>query len=255
MLIFPAIDIMKGQVVRLARGKFDAATVYEESPGEYARRWIQEGATFIHVVDLDGAREGAPKNFEVIAQLVRRAGVKVEVGGGIRSVETIRRYLEAGVERVVLSTKILEDASFLLSREIKDYLPRVSLSIDIKHLTSAELITGGTGGWTEKGDLLIDVPSLIQSVTQAGLRYLNFSDISRDGMLQGPDTEKMLHFLKVVRKAASGALFISYAGGISSLGDLKALKALGQDGVDAAIVGRAIYEGRFTLKDAIDAAS
>ena len=255
MLIIPAIDIMKGQVVRLARGNFDDATVYEQTPLEYGRRWAREGASLIHVVDLDGAREGTPQNLEVIQQLARQVGVKVEVGGGIRSVETIQAYLGAGVERVVLSTKILQDASFLLSCEIKDYLARVSLSIDIKYLTSAELITGGTGGWTENGDLLIDVPSLIQSVTQVGLRFLNFSDITRDGMLQGPDAEKILHFLRVTRKAASGALFISYAGGISSLGDLKALKALGQDGADAVIVGRALYEDKFTLKDAIAAVS
>jgi phosphoribosylformimino-5-aminoimidazole carboxamide ribotide isomerase len=161
MLIVPAIDIMKGQVVRLARGKFSEATVYEQTPLEYAQRWVAEGATLIHIVDLDGAREGIPKNLEAILPLVRQISAKVEVGGGIRSLATIRRYLEAGVERVVLSTKILEDASFLLSREIKDVLPRVSLSIDIKHLTSAQLITGGTGGWSENGDILIDVPSLI----------------------------------------------------------------------------------------------
>ncbi len=255
MLIIPAIDIMKGQVVRLARGKFAEATVYDQTPLEYAQWWAGEGATFIHVVDLDGAREGAPRNLEVVQQMARQVGVKIEVGGGIRSIETIQRYLEAGVERVVLSTKILEDASFLLSREIKDHLARVSLSIDIKHLASADLITGGTDGWTENGDLLIDVPSLIQSVTQAGLSFLNFSDIARDGMLQGPDTEKILYFLKVVRKAASQPLLITYAGGISSLGDLKALKALGADAIDAVIVGRALYENKFTLKDAIAAVS
>ncbi len=255
MLIIPAIDIMKGQVVRLARGKFDQVMVYDQTPLEYARQWAGEGAAFIHVVDLDGAREGVPKNLEVIQQIARQVSVKIEVGGGIRLVETIRGYLEAGVERVVLSTKILEDASFLLSREIKDYLARVSLSIDIKHLTSAELITGGTDGWAEDGDLLIDVPSLIQSVTQAGLRFLNFSDIARDGMLQGLDTEKILNFLKVVRKAASQPFLVTYAGGISSLGDLKALKALGADGIDAVIVGRALYENKFTLRDAIAAVS
>jgi len=250
MLIIPAIDIMRGQVVRLARGDFAHATVYDKTPLEYAQRWLREGAALIHVVDLDGAREGGPKNIEVIQQLARQVCVKFEVGGGIRSAEAIQRYLEAGVERVVLSTKILGDASFLLSREIKDYLGRVSLSIDIKHLTSAELITGGTGGWAESGDVLIDVPSLIQSVTQAGLRFFNFSDISRDGMLQGPDAEKILQ-----RKAAAGSLTISYAGGVSSLGDLKALKALGSDGVDAVIVGRALYENKFTLSDAIAAVS
>jgi len=255
MLIIPAIDIMKGRVVRLARGKFDKATVYDESPLGYAQRWAGEGATLIHVVDLDGAREGAPQNIEVIQQMTRQVNVKIVVGGGIRTVETIQRYLAAGVERVVLSTKILEDASFLLSREIKGHLARVSLSIDIKHLTSAELVTGGTGGWTQNGDLLIDVPSLVQSVTQAGLKFLNFSDIARDGMLLGPDTEKILYFLKGVRRAASQPLFISYAGGIGSLEDLKALKALGADGADAVIVGRALYENKFTLKDAVAAGS
>jgi len=252
-LIVPAIDIMKGQVVRLARGKFAEATVYEQRPLEYAQKWVAEGATLIHIVDLDGARDGIPKNLGVILPLAHQVSVKVEVGGGIRSLAAIRRYLEAGVERVVLSTKILEDASFLLSREVKDVLPRVSLSIDIKHLTSAELITGGTGGWEESGDILIDVPSLIESVTKAGLGFLNFSDIVRDGMMQGPDTEKIKHFLKVARAAAAQPLFITYAGGISSLDDLKAIKALGADGVEGVIVGRALYENKFTLKEAIDA--
>ncbi|MGE5279962.1 MAG: HisA/HisF-related TIM barrel protein [Deltaproteobacteria bacterium] len=254
MMIIPAIDIMKGQVVRLARGKFEKATVYERSPVDYARQWVQEGAELIHVVDLDGARDGEPRNQAVIQQLVREVKVPLEVGGGIRTLETIRAYLETGVARVVLSTKIIEDASFLLSREVKDVLGQVALSIDIKHLTSAELITGGTGGWAEEGDMLIDVPSLIQSVTQAGLTHLNFSDISRDGMLQGPDPEKILRFLKVVRGAAAGQLVISYAGGIGSLADVKALKALGAEGVDAIVVGRALYENKFTLKDAIAAA-
>jgi len=255
MKIIPAIDIMKGRVVRLARGEFDKATIYDRSPQEYAEQWAREGAAMIHVVDLDGARYGEPKNCDVIRSLARQSKVKIEVGGGIRSLETIKKYLEAGVERVVLSTKILEDASFLLDSNVKDVLPHVSLSIDIKHLESVELITGGTAGWTEKGDILIDVPSLIRTVTQAGLKYLNFSDISRDGMLQGPDTEKMMHFLKVVRRTADQPLTITYAGGIGALDDLKAIHALGNDGVEAVIVGRALYEDKFTLSDAIMAVS
>lgn len=255
MLIIPAIDIMGGKVVRLKRGDFQEVTTYDLSPLAYAEKWEAEGARFIHVVDLDGAKSGEPKNFEVIRDLKKATHVTLEVGGGVRSVAALKKYLESGIERVVLSTKIIEDASFLLSRDIKEYLKNVAVSIDIRQMTTSEIVTTGTDGWLQSGDMLLDIPSFIQMVAAAGVEYINFSDITKDGMMMGLDTDKILNFLKVARDSAKTRLFFTYAGGISSLEDIKALKSLGSSGVDAVIVGRALYENKFSLKDALAAAS
>lgn len=252
MLIVPAIDIMDGKVVRLERGDFHRSKSYGLSPLEYAKKWQEQGAQLIHVVDLDGAKTGEPKNFDIIRRVIEGVSVKVEVGGGIRSEETIKKYLEAGVGRVILSTRVIEDPSFLLTESVRKYLPYVAVSIDIKHMESAEVITSATGGWLQSGDTLVDIPSFIKTVASVGVRFVNFSDISKDGMLSGPDPAKILNFLKRARKATDAKLFFTYAGGIAALEDLKVLKRLGQDGVDAVIVGRALYEDKFTLKEALE---
>jgi phosphoribosylformimino-5-aminoimidazole carboxamide ribotide isomerase len=255
MLIIPAIDIMGGKVVRLMQGDFQKVTLYDLSPLVYAEKWVSEGARFIHVVDLDGAKSGEPKNLEVIRDLKKATNVALEVGGGIRSADTIKRYLKMGIERVVLSTKIIEDASFLLSREIKEYLKNVAVSIDIRQMTTREIVTTGTNAWFQSGDMLLDIPSFIQTVVTAGVEYINFSDITKDGMMMGPDTDKILSFLKIARESVKTKLFFTYAGGISSLEDIWTLKSLGQMGVDAVVVGRALYENKFSFKDALKAAS
>jgi len=251
MLIIPAIDIMQGKVVRLEKGDFSRVSVYDLSPVEYAKKWEGEGAQFIHVVDLDGAKLGEPKNFDTIREIIKNVKVKVEVGGGIRSVDAIKKYLLIGVDRIVLSTKVIEDTAFLLNAEVKEYLNKVAVSIDIKHMESTEVITTGTGGWLQSGDALIDIPSFIQAIADAGVRYVNFSDISKDGMMKGPDPEKISNFLKVVRASTPHELYFTYAGGISSLEDIRSLKSLGKNGAAAVIVGRALYESKFSLKDAI----
>ena len=254
MLIVPAIDIIAGKVVRLEQGDFQKVSTYALSPLGFAEKWASEGATFIHVVDLDGAKAGAPKNFELIKEIIKKVRVKIEIGGGIRSLKSIKRYLEVGADRVVLSTKVIEDASFLLSPKIKDYVAMIAVSMDIKHMDTAEFVTGGTGGWLQSADALIDTASFVRLLVQAGIRYLNFSDIAKDGTLTGPDTGKIQNFIKCVRESSSGEFFLSYAGGISSLDDIKKLKSLGPNGVDAVIVGRALYENKFSLKEAIEIA-
>ena len=255
MLIIPAIDIIGGKVVRLSRGDYEKASIYDLSPLAYAEQWEAQGARFIHIVDLDGAKSGEPKNFEIICDLKKTISAKIEVGGGIRSVSTIKRYLDIGIERVVLSTKIIEDASFLLSRDIKSYLKNVVVSVDIRQMSTSEIATTGTDGWLQSGDMLPDIPSFIQMVANAGVQYVNFSDISKDGMLTGVDSDKILNFLKVARESVKSPLFFTYAGGISSLEDIKVLKAMGDRGADAVVVGRALYENKFTLKEAIEAVS
>lgn len=244
---------MAGRVVRLEQGDFDRPISYERTALAYAEEWVLQGARFLHVVDLDGARQGEPKNFSLICDIAKSKGVKIEVGGGIRSVGVIRKYLEARVERVVLSTRVLEDASFLLSRDIQKYLDRVVVSMDIKDLTT-ETVTTGTAGWKQGGDLTIDLRTFIRTLAETGIRYVNFSDISKDGMLSGLDTEKITRFLGMAREAAGKRLFFTYAGGISSLEDILRLKGLGPDGVDAVIVGRALYEKKFDVSQAIAAA-
>jgi phosphoribosylformimino-5-aminoimidazole carboxamide ribotide isomerase len=256
MLIVPAIDIMAGRVVRLEQGDFDKPIHYERTPLSFAQLWKLQGAQFLHLVDLDGARWGEPRNFDIARDIAKITGIKVEVGGGIRSVETIRKYLDAGIERVVLSTKILGDATFLLSKDIQKYLDRVAVSIDIKHMMddASRLVTATTGGWLESGDMTIDLAAFVQTMAHVGIRYLNFSDISKDGMLAGLDVDKISRFLEMVRRAAGEALNFTYAGGISSLEDIRQLKGLGVQGVDAVIIGRALYEKKFDVAQAIEAA-
>lgn len=255
MLIIPAIDIIAGKVVRLARGDYGKASIYDLSPLVYAQKWQEEGASFIHIVDLDGAKSGEPKNFELIRDIKKNISVRLEVGGGIRSVSAIRRYLEIGIERVVLSTKVVENAAFLISRDIKGYLKNVAVSLDIRQMETSEIATTATDGWLQSGDMLLDIPSFIETVARAGVSFVNFSDISKDGMMTGPDTDKISAFLKVARTAAKEKLTFTYAGGISTLDDIRKLKGLAGEGIDGVIVGRALYENKFTLREAIAAAS
>ncbi|HQP91808.1 MAG TPA: HisA/HisF-related TIM barrel protein, partial [Candidatus Omnitrophota bacterium] len=181
MLIIPAIDIMEGKVVRLEKGDFNRVKEYGLSPVDFAKKWQDEGATIIHVVDLDGAKTGETKNFDTISKVIGSVGIDVEVGGGIRSEEAVKKYLAAGAERVVLSTKVIEDPGFLLSKGLSENLGRVAISLDIKHMETTEVVTSATGGWLKNGDILIDIPSFMQSVCSVGARFVNFSDISRDG--------------------------------------------------------------------------
>lgn len=253
MLIIPAIDIMDGKVVRLQRGEFARQSIYEASPLEFAKKWKEEGAQLLHVVDLDGAKTGELKNFQIVEEIIKKVPVKIEVGGGIRSLDSIKKYIDTGAARVVLSTKVIEDPSFLSGEEIKKYLDKIVVSIDIKQMQTLEVVTSATEGWRKDGDVLIDIPSFLNVVSSVGVPYVNFSDIERDGMLSGPNTQRILSFLQLARTCCLKKLFFTYAGGISSLEDIKTLSGLGEDGVDAVIVGKAIYEKKFSLREAIEA--
>jgi phosphoribosylformimino-5-aminoimidazole carboxamide ribotide isomerase len=257
MLIFPAIDIIKGRVVRLERGDFETAKAYPLSPLEYAKKWESEGAAYLHIVDLDGARSGSLQNFDVIEDIIRNIGIKAEVGGGIRDVAALRQYMDAGAARVVLSTKIIEDVSFLQDEYVKSSIKRIAASIDFKRMeVKASSLSIGTGSsaWMETVD--ISVSPFIRYLASQGIEHINFSDISRDGTMMGPDSKKILSFLAAAKSPGQRALFFTYAGGISSLSDLKTLAGLaktGEGGVDAVVVGKALYENKFMLKDAIQA--
>ncbi len=266
MLIIPAIDIIEGQVVRLEQGDFSKKKVYGVSPLDFAKKWVSEGAEWVHIVDLDGAKFGTMVNFDVIKTIVLESGAKVQAGGGIRTTSSLKAYMDAGINRAVLSTKVLRDLDFLNADIVKQYIEKIVLSLDIKYIVKGDersisgklsafsnkesmLLGTGSGAWSDTED--IDLSDFIRKIADAGVRYVNFSDIRRDGMMAGLDLEKIKNFVSCARKASQNDLFFTYAGGVSSLEDIKNLSALGCDGVDAVIVGRALYENRFSVRDAI----
>jgi phosphoribosylformimino-5-aminoimidazole carboxamide ribotide isomerase len=238
MIIFPAIDIQLGKVVRLAQGRFEEVTQYSDDPVTVAQKWEKMGAQWLHVVDLDGAQAGAMKNFSVIAEIAASVKIPVQVGGGIRSEVLIDDLLGvAKVARVVLGTKVIEDRSFL-RRVLLKYPNQVAVSLDCSNGYVTQR------GWTSKTN--IKATDLVKELQTMGLRYLIYTDIARDGMLSGPNypaIEEMLATVKIP--------FIA-SGGIASIEDIKKLKALTSKGLIGAITGKAIYEGKLNFKEAID---
>jgi phosphoribosylformimino-5-aminoimidazole carboxamide ribotide isomerase len=237
MILLPAIDILGGKAVRLTRGSFEAEdqTVYDTDPLAAARRWVSDGARALHVVDLDGARSGTPANYEQVRRIAREAGVPVQVGGGLRSVEAVRRVVDAGATRVVLGTAAYQDVDFI-DAAVPEFGDRVVVSVDARdgRLASA--------GWTEQTEIPVRV--VIQRMTGRGVRRFVYSSIEHDGMLGGPDLEGA----DEVAQAVKGSFL--YSGGVSSLEDLSALAALRQVNLTGVIVGKALYEGRFTVAEA-----
>ncbi len=238
MILLPAIDIRDGKAVRLARGDFDAETVYDADPLEAARRWVADGARALHVVDLDGARSGAPVNLEHVARITQECDVPVQVGGGLRSVDSVRDALAAGATRVLLGTAAYRDVD-LLDEVLAEHGDRVIVSIDARDGRLA------TSGWTEQTE--IPAASVIELLAHRGVRRFVYSSIERDGMLEGPDLDAVASIAEAVRGS-----FV-YSGGISSLSDLRALASLRRVNLTGVIVGRALYEQRFGVADALEA--
>ncbi len=234
MILLPAIDILSGQTVRLARGSFDETTVYDTDPLEAAKRWVEDGARMLHVVDLDGARAGEPRNLDSVARIAAAVPVPVQVGGGLRSVEAVARAFDAGAARVVLGTAAYREIDFL-----DDVLARhgdcVTVSIDARDGRLA------AAGWTEQTD--IPVTSVIERLGARGVRRFVYSSIERDGMLSGPD----LDGARAVAAAVRGSFV--YSGGVSSLEDLRALARLRQVNLAGVVVGKALYERRFGIDE------
>jgi len=237
MLVIPAIDIQNGQVVRLRQGKFDDVTVYSEDPVATAKHWQDKGAQILHVVDLDGARKEHLQNAETIVHIARNLKIPVQTGGGIRELKDIDFLLSGGVTRVVLGTKATQDRGFL-SEILTQFKGRVMVSIDCAKGRVTQK------GWTKTCELnAIDFARELESL---GLEYLIYTDIARDGMLTGPNIQALRELLQEI------SIPIIASGGISELEDLAALKKLEPEGLMGAIVGKALYENRFDLKDAID---
>jgi phosphoribosylformimino-5-aminoimidazole carboxamide ribotide isomerase len=234
MILLAAVDILEGKAVRLARGDFDAKTVYDADPLDAARRWVSAGARALHVVDLDGARSGTPANLEHVARIVGDLDVPVQLGGGLRTVAAVQAAFDAGATRVVLGTAAYCDVDFL-DAVIAEHGDRVIVSVDVRDGKLA------TSGWTEQTE--IPAEPVIERLGGRGVRRFVYSSIDRDGMLEGPDLAEVEKIAQVVRGS-----FV-YSGGISSLEDLAALAALRQVNLAGVIVGKALYEQRFTVKD------
>jgi phosphoribosylformimino-5-aminoimidazole carboxamide ribotide isomerase len=241
--LYPAIDILGGSAVRLVRGDFEAKKVYDEDPLSAARGWVQGGARFLHVVDLDGAKSGAPVNLEQLRRIAT-LGVPVQYGGGLRSLEALDDALRAGAERAILGTAALADPE-LLDRALERHGPeRIVVSVDARGGQVA------TDGWTRTSD--VGVRDLMAGLIERGVRELAYTNVDRDGMLGGVSFEDLIW----VAKAAQGGHLI-YSGGIGELADLQHLAQLRSearlDSLAGVIVGTALYEGRFTVAQALEA--
>ena len=233
MTIFPAIDLYKGSVVRLTRGDYSKMTVYSTDPLAVARGFREAGAVAAHVVDLEGARDGEPLNFDVIRRIAEESGLEIQVGGGIRNMGIIERYLSAGVRRVILGTAAASDPGFI-SELAGRFGDAAAVSVDIKDGRVA------IKGWTDLSEH--DALDFCHTAVDLGVRTLICTDISKDGMLGGTNME----LYRAMRKELPVNLIAS--GGITSLGEVRALSALGMDG---AILGRALYTGDLDLKECI----
>jgi phosphoribosylformimino-5-aminoimidazole carboxamide ribotide isomerase len=235
MILLPAIDILDGKTVRLKQGDFEARTVYDADPLDAARRWVEDGARNLHVVDLDGARAGAPANLEHVERIAGELDVAVQVGGGLRTIEAVRDVIEAGATRVVIGTAAYTDVDFL-DEAVAQFGERLVVSVDARNGKLA------AAGWSEQTEIPMEY--VVERLGRRGVHRFVYSSIDRDGMLGGPD----LDGARQIAAAARGSFI--YSGGISSLDDIRALLALRQVNLSGVIVGKALYEGRFTVGDA-----
>jgi phosphoribosylformimino-5-aminoimidazole carboxamide ribotide isomerase len=234
VILYPAIDISEGQAVRLVKGDFAEKTVYRDSPLEAAKAWVEAGARFLHIVDLDGARTGTPKSLEHLERITHGLSVPVQYGGGLRSLPAVRDALRAGAERVILGTAAFTDLDFL-DDVMGAFRERVIVSVDTRggHVS--------TSGWQQTTQMPAD--SVIERLQHRGVRSFVYTNVDRDGMLQGPDLDEVRRIAAVVR-----GRFL-YSGGIGSADDLRALAGLRQVNLGGVIVGKALYEGRFTIDE------
>jgi phosphoribosylformimino-5-aminoimidazole carboxamide ribotide isomerase len=237
--VIPAIDLRGGRVVRLLQGDFARETAYADDPVAVAREWDRQGARWIHVVDLDGAKAGEPRHLEVVAAMAGAVRAGLELGGGLRTPQHVARALERGATRVVLGTAAIRDPG-LLEKAAARHPGRVALGIDARDGMVA------VAGWQEGTE--VKATALARRFAHLPLAAVIYTDIGRDGMLAGPDTAGLAEMAR-----ASGRGVIA-SGGISSLEDLRALRTLEPQGVAGAIVGKALYERAFTLAQALRAA-
>lgn len=237
----PAIDILGGKAVRLHKGEYDSATVYGDEPAEVAARWIEGGAEVLHVVDLDGAREGRCVNIDRVAEIASSSsGVVVQAGGGVRGLDTVESLIEAGVDRIVIGTAAIRDPAFLAEAIGAVGPERIVVAVDSR---DGEV---SLEGWTEGSG--VPATEAVARLGDSGARRFLFTSIETDGTMEGPD----IAALGQVADATPWPVIAS--GGVGTLGDLRALAEGSPPNVEGVIVGKALYESRFTVREAIEAA-
>ena len=239
MIIYPAIDLKDGQCVRLVQGKKENKTVYSDTPGKLAASFQTQGAAFLHVVDLDGAFEGSPRNIAAIKEIAASISIPFQVGGGLRSREDVERLLEIGASRVIIGTRAVTSPAFI-AELLADFGPsKVILGLDAREgMVAIE-------GWVEKSSL--GALEFGKQMRMMGVETAIYTDVSMDGLLQGPN------LAAIEEMASSSGLKIIASGGVSSVDNIKALKKMESLGVSGAIIGKALYDGKLSLEEALRA--
>ena len=233
MIIFPAIDLKDGKCVRLTQGRFDESIIYSSNPVEVAKSFENDGAKYLHIIDLNGAESNDNKNLDTIKEIIKNISIPIQVGGGIRSVEKATKILDAGVSRIIIGTSAIEDFD-MLKVLVEKYSEKVIVSIDANHQKVA------TRGWSTQTE--VNAIDLSKKLEKIGIKTIVYTDISKDGMMQGPN---FLDYLELSKKSN---LNIIASGGVSSLNDVLKLNEIGLYG---AIIGKAIYESKINLKEVI----
>ena len=236
MIILPAIDLLGRKAVRLLKGDYNQVTVYSDSPLEVAEKFKSLGATHIHMVDLDGAKYGTAPNMDIVAEVAEKTGLFIEIGGGIRSMETVKKYIDAGISRVILGTAAICDEDFL-KEAVKAYGEKIAVGADVKDGKIA------VKGWLEQSDVTLD--EFFLKMQYLGVKNIICTDISQDGAMRGTNLELYRELL------AKYSLDITASGGVSSIEDVKRLREMNLYG---AIIGKAYYTGAVDLKEAIEVA-
>lgn len=236
MIILPAIDLLGRKAVRLLKGDYNQVTVYSDSPLEVAEKFKSLGATHIHMVDLDGAKYGTAPNMDIVAEVAEKTGLFIEIGGGIRSMETVKKYIDAGISRVILGTAAICDEDFL-KEAVKAYGEKIAVGADVKDGKIA------VKGWLEQSDVTLD--EFFLKMQDLGVKNIICTDISRDGAMRGTNLELYREL------TAKYSLDITASGGVSNIEDVKRLREMNLYG---AIIGKAYYTGAVDLKEAIEVA-
>ncbi|HQB12136.1 MAG: Phosphoribosyl isomerase A [Candidatus Omnitrophica bacterium ADurb.Bin292] len=234
MNLYPAIDLYQGKVVRLTQGDFNACTIYSNDPSQVAREWESAGAQWIHVVDLEGAKTGVLSNDRWVAMICKSVKAHVQCGGGLRNMDSIRRVLDLGVARVVLGTRALEPV--FLEQCVRQFADRLAVGLDVR---------GGfvkTSGWTRDGNM--NLADTLAQCNQLGVQTVICTDIDKDGVLEGPNFKKLEEVLSQTKAR------VILSGGIATLQDLEKCRTISAPNFDGAIIGKALYEKKFTLTQA-----
>lgn len=237
MYLLPAIDLKEGKCVRLKQGDMAQTTVFNDDPAAQAQEFVTQGAEWIHIVDLDGAFAGKPVNATAVENILKKVSVNIELGGGIRTIETIKMWIDKGVTRVILGTIALRDPDFV-KKACRKFPDKIAVGIDAKDGFVA------VEGWAEKSEMTaLDLARCFESV---GVSAIIYTDVSRDGVLQGPNLPA------TVQLASSISTPVIVSGGISSLKDIEACKREEKNNIIGVIAGRAVYENRFSVRQAVD---